>query len=284
MEPPENSGRFNAEKGGIMTDPGGDEVNKVTDEGASVQIAPKSQPPKTRRTGARPLTRDGLFKRNGWWWLDYYDGEGKRHRKKAAPDYQTAQLMYRNTRTAIAKGEVLGVREEGLRFKTFVEKRYWPTVKANLSAWEQVRARSILDTQLLPNFGDLKLSRLRREEIERWQAERRGSVSASTANKELMRLGHLLNRAVEWGYLKANPARGTKRAKEAPGRVRYLSPEERDKLLNGAIMTIKAKDGRTWTAPRVPNPTLRLYILAALPSRPAHGAGSYLHCAGRTWT
>lgn len=180
------------------------------------------------------------------------------------PDYQTAQLMYRNTKTAIAKGEVLGVREEGLRFKTFAEKRYWPTVKANLSTWEQVRARSILNTQILPNFGDLKLSRLRREEIERWQAERRHSVSASTANKELMRLGHLLNRAVEWGYLKANPARGIKRAKEAPGRVRYLSAEERDKLLNGAVVTIKAKDGRTWTSRREPNSTLRLYMLAAL--------------------
>jgi integrase len=54
------------------------------------------------------------------------------------------------------------------------------------------------------------------------------------------------------------------RAKEAPGRVRYLSPEERDKLLNDAVMTIKAKDGRTSTAPRVPKPTLPLYILAAL--------------------
>ena len=31
-------------------------------------------------------TRDGLFQRNGWWWLDYYDAEGKRHRQKAAPN------------------------------------------------------------------------------------------------------------------------------------------------------------------------------------------------------
>jgi hypothetical protein len=31
-------------------------------------------------------TRDGLFQRRGWWWLDYHDADGKRHRKKAAPD------------------------------------------------------------------------------------------------------------------------------------------------------------------------------------------------------
>jgi integrase len=242
-------------------------VKSMSDEGRSAtssEAKPKSNPPQTRVKSGRPRTRDGLFKKNNWWWLDYYDSQGKRHRKKAAPDYQTAKTMYRDTMTAIARGEVLGVREEGLRFKDFADKRYWPTVKPTLSKWEQVRARSILDTQLLPRFGDTKLVKLRREDVERWQAERRDAVSASTANKELMRLSHLLNRALDWGCLKANPARGIKRAKEAPGRARYLSAEERNMLLKGAVVTIKAKDGRTWTAHREPNPTLRLYMLAAL--------------------
>lgn len=129
--------------------------------------------------------------------------------------------------TAIAKGEALGVRGEGLRLKDFAEQKYWPTVKASVSLAEQVRARSILDTQLLPRFGGTKPAKVRRENIERWQAERRERVSGSTANKELQRLGHLLNRGVAWGYLKTSPARGIKRAKEAPGRTRYLSAEER---------------------------------------------------------
>ena len=86
-------------------------------------------------------TRDGLFQRAGWWWIDYTDSEGKRHRKKAAPDYDTAKKTYRATMTAIARGEMLGVREEGIRVRDFVEKRYWPTVKPTLSVWEQKRAR-----------------------------------------------------------------------------------------------------------------------------------------------
>ncbi len=216
---------------------------------------------KQRRAGGQ---RDGLFQRNGWWWLDYYDTEGKRHRKKAAPDYQTAKVILRGTQTAIAKGEIFGIREEGLRLTDFVERRYWPTVKATFSGGEELRARSILDAQILPRFGGTKLAKLRREDIERWQADRRGEVSASTANKELMRLNHLLNRAVAWGYLRANPARGIKRGKEAPGRVRYLSAEERERLLNGAQVSVKAQDGRTWVTRREPNPALRLYILAAL--------------------
>ena len=234
--------------------------------------------PTTTREPRTLGTRDGLFQRRGWWWIDYHDADGRRHRKKAAPDYQTARIIYRDTMTAIAKGEVLGVRGEGLRLKDFVEQKYWPTVKASVSAGEQVRARSILDTQILPYFDGVKLARLRREEIERWQAERRETVSGSTANKELQRPGHLLNRAVAWGYLKANPARGIKRAKEAPGRTRYLSSDEREKLLNGTDVTIKAKDGRAWTMRREPNPALRLYILGALQTGARRG-----ELAALTW-
>ena len=35
-------------------------------------------------------------------------------------------------------------------------------------------------------------------------------------------------------------------------------------LLNGADATVKTSDGRAWTIHDAPNPTLRLYIAAAL--------------------
>jgi hypothetical protein len=73
------------------------------------------------------------------------------------------------------------------------------------------------------SFGGSKLVGLRREKIERWQADRLAEVCGSTVNKVVMRLKHLLNRAVAWGY---------------------LTTEEREKLLNGADMAVKAADGR----------------------------------------
>ncbi len=198
-----------------------------------------SEPRRTSRT------RDGLFQRNGWWWIDYRDADGTRHRRKAAPDYNTAKMIYRDTMTKIVKGDVLGVREEGTLLRDFVDKRYWPAVQPTLAPAWATRSRGILDA-LLDIFGDRRLSTLRQEEVERWIAARRGEVKPSTANKELSRLKHALSRAVAWGYLKASPAAKVAKAKESDGRVRFLTPEERLALLEGA------------------SPRLRLYILAAL--------------------
>jgi len=232
-------------------------MSEVT-PGTTSNTRPTAQPRTARKLG----TRDGLFRRRDWWWIDFY-ADGKRHRRKAAPTYEVAKIIYRNTMTAIAKGEVLGVREEGIRLREFIDKRYWPSVESTLApTWAQ-RSRGILDA-LLEVFGDRKLSSLRQEEIERWHAARRGAVKAATANKELARLKHALGRAVAWGYLKASPAAKVAKAKEAGGRVRYLTAEERQALLEGSVATVQATDGRSWTVEHTPAPALRLYILAAL--------------------
>jgi integrase len=206
---------------------------------------PMSGRPTTRKRTAR--TRDGLFQKNEWWWIDYYDAEGKRHRKKAAPDYTTAKIIYRNTMTAIAKGEVLGVREEGTRFQDFANRVWWPRTKARLApAWADRVKSWCLDAILTPTFGTTKLSKLRKDAVQAWAAARIAKVSASTFNKELWTLRNICKSAVAWGYMKANPTDGVTRVKESKGRVRYLTADERAALLTNA------------------NETLRLYILAAL--------------------
>jgi integrase len=211
----------------------------------AMNVASVKQP--TEKQSRRGGSRDGLFQRSGWWWLDYYDAEGKRHRKKAAPDYTTAKLIYRQTMTAIARGEVLGVREEGLRLKEFVERIWWPRTKLRLApAWAERVKTWCLDRVVLPRFGAFKLSGLRKDTIEAWVTERIGSVSASTFNKELWTVKNICKCAVDWGYMKASPAQSVKRMKEPNGRVRYLTAEERETLIREA------------------NATLRLYIVAAL--------------------
>jgi integrase len=195
------------------------------------------------RRGGR---RDGLFQKNGAWWIDYYTPDGKRHRKKAAPDHATAKLIYRDTVSRIAKGEVLGVREEGRRFMDFAQKTWLPRVAPRLApAWAE-RVAEILRTTLIPTFGDHRLSAIRKDQVEAWASARLADVSASTLNKEIWVLKNALKSAVSWAYLKASPAADLRRVKESQGRVRYLEPDERDDLLTHA------------------NPRLKRYIIAAL--------------------
>lgn len=211
-----------------------------------------------RRKGGK---RDGLFQRGGWWWLDYYDAEGKRHRQKAAPDYETAKKLYREKMTGIAKGDFLGIREEGISLKRFAEEKYWPTIKGSLSFFEERRSRSILDQHILPRFGDFKLAKVRTEDIDRWQSERMEEASPGTVRKEMMRLKHLLNCAVKWRYVKESPAKGLQTVKMPPGRVRYLTPEERAALLEQS------------------RPELRVYIEVALQTGARRG-----ELCGLRWT
>ncbi|MFO0706713.1 MAG: site-specific integrase [Nitrospira sp.] len=210
----------------------------------------------------------GVFTKNGWYWIDYRDAEGRRHRQKASLEHQIAKRMLRDKLGSIARGEITGIREEGMLLKDFIEKRYWPTVKESLSKFELKRARCIIDLHITPQLGGLRLCKIRQEDIEGFQAERLAStivpkrsrsekskdemleapkrVSNGTVKKEMMRLKHILNRAVAWRYIKDSPAKGISKVTPPPGRIRYLLPEERNALLETA------------------RPELRLYILAAL--------------------
>src|SRR5262249_49517782 len=75
------------------------------------------------------------------------------------------------------------------------------------------------------------LSSITPQEIEEYRAERATHVAPATVNNEFNRLRHLFGMAVRWGYLKANPCKGVKELKEPPGRIRYLTLEEYEQLM-----------------------------------------------------
>lgn len=192
-----------------------------------------------------------VYKRGSYWWIDFYDSNGKRRRKKVSPDKRVAMTALRDIQVKITKGEYLGLKEESLTFKGFAEK-YWQAVSHVFSDQERLRARSILDLHLIPHFGAERLSRITRQQIEGYLATRAGQVKPGTVNKEFIRLRHLFNRAVAWSYLKASPCKGVTLLKEPPARVKYLVPEQVDRLLEScgrhsiglwAIVTVAMNTG-----------------------------------------
>lgn len=60
-----------------------------------------------------------------------------------------------------------------------------------------------------------------------------GTTKPATINRELAALSHLLNKAVEWGWLDHKPAT-IKRLKEHSDRITYLTVEQIERLLKAA--------------------------------------------------
>ena len=113
-----------------------------------------------------------------------------------------------------------------------------------------VMKRYRLQQHIVPFFGDTPLSKLTSFDIERYKKQRGtervkrpngpggkpiyGDVTKpATINRELAALSHLLNKAVEWGWLDHKTAT-IRRLKEDSGRITYLTVDQVKRLLKSA--------------------------------------------------
>jgi integrase len=111
----------------------------------------------------------------------------------------------------------LGFREAAVRYLDALEREGGKNIR--------VKARQ-LKQHLTPFFGDRPLSQIATLDIERFKRERRRAEAApATVNRELAVISHLFNKALEWGWLKAAPAR-IRRFGEGAGRIVYLTAEQ----------------------------------------------------------
>ena len=90
---------------------------------------------------------------------------------------------------------------------------------------------------ILEAFGNRKLSQITPRDIERYMERRKQTAKPATANREFSLFRHMLSKAVDWGYLKDNPAKRVKPFKEPPGRIRFLSQDECERLLDACKCT-----------------------------------------------
>ena len=208
--------------------------------------------------------RDGLFKKNGAWWIDYEDVDGKRRREKAAPSYEVAKIVHRDRMNQVALGKVTGLRAEGMRVKDFVTKIWRPAAMVRLEAYWMTHVDGILDRVILPVFGQRALTKLTDQDLEAWATARRGQIGPSAYNKEIWVMKNLCRVALRQRLLLRDPSLGLTRRRESHGRVRYLTASERELLLNGTDVVITASDRRRWKHHIGPSAPLRVYMVAAL--------------------
>ena len=182
--------------------------------------------------------------------IDYYDGDGRRHRKRISTQRGIAEKALNDIDLKKARQEHLGIHEDKkTSFKEFSGK-YLKMVKPLLSPTSYDRFEGIINTHLQTAFN-CYLYKISKKQITEYIEKRSGEVAPATVNQEIKRLRHMLNRAIEWGYIRENPCKGIKNMKEPSGRIRYLSHDEMEKLLKACDVSSLAEKpnnkGRTFS-------------------------------------
>jgi integrase len=166
------------------------------------------------------------------WYADYrYRGRSIRKVSKNARTQEEAEAALHQILANLFKEEYLGIKTlPKILFRDFLTE-YLRYCKAKKRPSTYSRDLSI-KRNLEKSFGNKYLTEISTREIEVYLERRMAKVSPASCNRELAFLKHLFRKAVDWGYLEVNPASRIRFFKEPPGRVRYLSDEERERLLN----------------------------------------------------
>jgi integrase len=172
----------------------------------------------------------GIFQKNGDWYIDYYL-KGRRKRKKVGKSKKLAIQVLNDVHLKIAKGEFLGIYEaKKIPFDEYAE-QYLNYSKTNKAKSTYNRQDRICTARLKEFFKNKYIFEITPQLIEKYKAKRLETVSPASVNRELACLKHMYTKAIEWGHLKENPAKSVRLLKEAPGRLRYLNPDEAEKLI-----------------------------------------------------
>jgi integrase len=174
----------------------------------------------------RTNRRDGVYERDGAYWISWTDASGQRRRerthcatRKAAEDYRSAKL------NRVERAFALGFTPPGDDLFKDVAERFLAYQKSRLTAKAYEREQGIVNTHLVPAFP-IRVADMRRVDVQRYMIARSGKVSADSIIKEFNVLKHFLRLAIEWEIIPTSPAQGIRAPRAAAGRVRYLQPNE----------------------------------------------------------
>ncbi len=166
-------------------------------------------------------------------------------RTQAEEFIQKVRRDSKDDRLALPKGRkiALGFRDAGEKYIGKLEEEGGKDIAAK---------RRRLKQHLVPFFGDTPLSKISSFDVERYKKVRSQAkaipggeknrpkdeatlktMSKGTINRELAVLSHLLNKAVEWGWIQSRPA-VIRRFPESQGRITYLTVDQVKDLIESA--------------------------------------------------
>ena len=168
----------------------------------------------------------GVFERpkgSGLWWINFYQ-DGKQHREKAG-SRSAAIDLYRIRKADARRGVKLpDLRNGKVTLSALIDGALEFARTHNKSARDyECKARILREA-----MGTRIASEITPQDIDRWLSSR--CKTPATVNRYRAFLSLIYREAIRNGKVEVNPARLVRQRKEGTGRLRFLSPEEFDRL------------------------------------------------------
>ena len=178
------------------------------------------------------------YQRGKNWYIDF-TFKGRRIRECIGPSRKGAEKVIAKKKAEIAENKFLDKREElePIKFYDFA-KEYIEWAKANKkdsSYKREISRMRALDKE----FGTKTLQEITTWQIEKYKAGRKEEVKPASVNRELALLKHMYSKAIEWGKVKESPAKKVKLLKGEVKRLRFLMPDEIQRLLSNCTEHLK---------------------------------------------
>ena len=175
----------------------------------------------------------------GTFYLRYKDQNGKTCHAKLGRtidiDLASARDKAKILRAQIALGSDPSSDKKAARailtYSTFFEDHYLPFAKQRKRTWK--RDQELFNLRLKDHFGDKKLNRITRAQIQTFHTGLRNEgLAGATCDHQIKLLRRSLNLAIEWGMLEKNPAAGFQLFNDDNKLEQYMDDDELRRLLN----------------------------------------------------
>jgi len=186
----------------------------------------------------------GIYTRNGKYYIDYYDNRMQRHREYAGCTKREAEqaLVIRKAEIAQNKFGIGNGRSHTIRLNALAD-RYLEYKKAHITNTSRIET---IFRAMLPFFGNRFIDEITSLMVEDYKIKRSRhikrngeKISPACVNRELACLKHMYTMAITWGFIEHNPAKGVKLFRENNERLRYLTQDEAQRLVEAATPHLK---------------------------------------------
>ena len=149
---------------------------------------------------------------------------------------------------ALQNGSELSCREDGREgsvvpsFRDFTMGEWKAASQGRWGVWRRRTVQHILEKQLLPAFGPLRLDGIRRPDVERW-FDAYSQTAPGGANHALQLLRQIMKAAVASGLIAANPAQDVRKNLRTK-LTRFLSTGEIDRLHRALDRLVEERPSR----------------------------------------